>query len=90
MLTSVNQSSGNSIDLPNSKIGKVMMVYGNSSNEIYERAIKTHEEHCRRLGYPLFVLRNPILEGYWNKNAIILSIILQELAKPVDQRLEWL
>jgi hypothetical protein len=90
MLISAHQSPGNSIELPRAKIGKVMMVYGNGSNEIYERAIRTHEEHCRRLGYPIFVLRNSMLQGYWNKNAILLSVILQELAKPVDQRLEWL
>lgn len=31
-----------------------------------------------------------MLEGVWNKNAILLSLLLQELEKPLDQRLEWL
>jgi hypothetical protein len=31
-----------------------------------------------------------MLDGYWNKLAILLSVMLQELAKPDDQRLEWL
>jgi hypothetical protein len=64
------------------------MIYGN--NSIYERALDTHREHSRRLGYPLFVLRTPILDGVWNKYAILLSVLLQELEKPLDRRLQWL
>ncbi|KAH8690559.1 hypothetical protein BGW36DRAFT_400990 [Talaromyces proteolyticus] len=71
------------------KIGKVTMIYGDSS-PIYERVLRTHVEHSRRLGYPLFVLRRSILDGGWNKNAILLSILLQELEKPLDEQLEWL
>lgn len=73
---------------PQRKIGKVMAVYGNHS--IYERTLATHEEQSLRSGYPLFVLRDPILDGYWNKLAILLSVMLQELAKPADRRLQWL
>ncbi|EAW13442.1 glycosyltransferase family 34 protein [Aspergillus clavatus NRRL 1] len=73
---------------PNPTIGKVTMVYGN--NSIYERALETHREHSRRQGYPLFVLRIPILDGVWNKYAILLSVLLQELEKPLDRRLQWL
>ncbi|KAL7904340.1 hypothetical protein GGI35DRAFT_463678 [Trichoderma velutinum] len=64
------------------------MIYGNHS--IFERAVDTHRTHSRRLGYPHFVLREPILVGVWNKYAILLSLILQELVKPPDQRLQWL
>jgi hypothetical protein len=64
------------------------MIYGNDS--IYERTLETHKEHSRRLGYPLTVLRNPILNGIWNKLAILLSVLLRELEKPADQRLQWL
>ncbi|GFG13353.1 glycosyltransferase 6 [Aspergillus udagawae] len=69
-------------------IGKVTMIYGNIS--IYERTLETHKEHSRRLGYPLTVLRNPILNGIWNKLAILQSVLLRELEKPADQRLQWL
>ncbi|KAH1322859.1 hypothetical protein KXV58_008028 [Aspergillus fumigatus] len=69
-------------------IGKVTMIYGNHS--IYERTLETHKEHSRRLGYPLTVLRNPILHGIWNKLAILQSVVLRELEKPADQRLQWL
>lgn len=70
------------------KVGKVMAIYGNHT--IYKRTMATHEKQSRRLGYPLFVLESPILDSYWNKYAIILSVMLQELAKPADKRLEWL
>ncbi|KKK18795.1 hypothetical protein AOCH_006782 [Aspergillus ochraceoroseus] len=70
-------------------VGKVMMIYG-GNNTLYERAIETHQEHSRRLGYPLFILQREILDGVWNKYAILLSVLLQELAKPSDQRLQWL
>ncbi|KAL2866096.1 uncharacterized protein BJX67DRAFT_356565 [Aspergillus lucknowensis] len=73
---------------PQPTVGKVMMIYGNHS--IYDRAIATHQEHSRRLGYPLHVLRREILDGVWNKYAILLQVLLQELAKPPEQRLEWL
>lgn len=71
------------------RIGKVTMIYGDNKS-IYERALDTHREHSNRMGYSLFVLRRSILDGVWNKNAILLSLLLQELEKPVDQRLEWL
>lgn len=64
------------------------MIYGN--NPVYERAVKTHQEHCRRLGYPVFLLRQQVLDGVWNKLAYLLSLIVQELEKPADERLEWL
>ncbi|KAL3486707.1 hypothetical protein BJX62DRAFT_228578 [Aspergillus germanicus] len=73
---------------PQRKIGKVMTVYGNHS--VYERTLATHEQQSRRWGYPLFVLKSPILDGYWTKLGILLSVMLQELAKLDDQRLEWL
>ncbi|KAI9374064.1 hypothetical protein BJX61DRAFT_499936 [Aspergillus egyptiacus] len=74
--------------LPHPTIGKVMMIYGN--NPVYQRAVETHKEHCRRLGYPLFLLQQEVLEGVWNKLAYISSLIVQELQKPEDQRLQWL
>ncbi|KAL4991441.1 hypothetical protein BDW68DRAFT_151962 [Aspergillus falconensis] len=73
---------------PRPTVGKVMMIYGN--NTVYERAVATHKEHCRRLGYPLFLLRRQVLDGVWNKLAYLISLIVQELEKPADERLEWL
>ncbi|KAJ5689009.1 galactosyl transferase GMA12/MNN10 family protein [Penicillium macrosclerotiorum] len=64
------------------------MIYGDFP--IYEKALVSHEEHGRRLNYPVSVLRDPIIDGVWNKPLAILSIILRELEKPLDQRLQWI
>lgn len=65
-----------------------MMVYGNTS--VYDRTVNTHLVHNQRFGYPFFLLETPVLDGVWNKYAILLSVLLQELQKPSSQRLEWL
>jgi hypothetical protein len=64
------------------------MIYGGRT--IYDMALASHEEHSRRHNYPMFILRDPIIDGIWNKPLIILSTILRELEKPLDQRLQWL
>ncbi|KAL4946093.1 hypothetical protein BDV06DRAFT_183114 [Aspergillus oleicola] len=74
--------------MPRPTVGKVMMIYGN--NAVYQRAVATHKEHCRRLGYPLFLLQSEVLDGVWNKLAYLISLIVQELEKPEGERLEWL
>ncbi|PQK16814.1 hypothetical protein BB8028_0007g00180 [Beauveria bassiana] len=65
-----------------------MMNYGNMS--IYDRTVRTHRTHNQRFGYPFFLLETTVLEGVWNKYAILLSVLLQELQKPLNKRLEWL
>ena len=64
------------------------MVYGN--NTIYDQAFATHQLHAERFGYPVYNLRQPIIDQTFNKYAILLSVLLEELAKPEGQRLEWL
>ncbi|KAF2837905.1 glycosyltransferase family 34 protein, partial [Patellaria atrata CBS 101060] len=71
------------------RIGKCTILFGDP-NPTYERALRTHEAHNRLHGYPLLVLRKGILDDVWTKPAYILSLLLQELEKPDDQRLEWL
>ncbi len=64
------------------------MLYG-ARNDLYERAIQSHERHARRHGYPMYVLRRDISQGYWNKPMFIQAIIIQELCKPAEDRAEW-
>lgn len=85
---SIATTPGSGSNVPQPIIGKVTMLYGN--NSVYERAFRTHEEHSRRLGYPLLALRNPVLDGVWNKYFSLLSALMQELEKPADRRLQWL
>jgi hypothetical protein len=70
------------------RVGKCTIVlYGSS---IYERTVQTHTLHDRLHGYPLYVLRQSIMDDVWSKPAYILSLVLRELAKPPSERLEWL
>lgn len=71
------------------KIGKVSMLYGDP-HPIYERALATHEYHANRWNYPMLVCRRPLLDGMWTKPACVLSMLLAELLKPEEERLEWL
>jgi hypothetical protein len=57
---------------------------------VYERALKTHIEHAEHHGYPMYVGRENAADGMFNKIAFILSIVLQELYKPAEERVEWL
>ncbi|CAD0112680.1 unnamed protein product [Aureobasidium uvarum] len=70
------------------RVGKCTIVFGGST--IYERTVKTHALHDRIHGYPLYVLRQSIMDDVWSKPAYILSLLLRELAKPAEERLEWL
>lgn len=76
------------VHIPQPTIAKVTAIFGNIS--IYDRTVYTHKEHSRRLGYPLIVLRENVLDGNWNKMAILLRVLPQELEKPPDKRLQWL
>ncbi|KAF3403107.1 hypothetical protein DPV78_004287 [Talaromyces pinophilus] len=71
------------------RIAKVSMLYGNP-NPLYERALRSHERHAQRWGYPMYVLEEDISEGFWNKPSYVLSLVIQELAKPPAKRCEWL
>ncbi|EXJ81885.1 hypothetical protein A1O1_07950 [Capronia coronata CBS 617.96] len=71
------------------RIGLVSMAYGDDTS-VYDRAIQSHARHAARHNYPLFVLRREIAEGYWSKTLYLISLLIQELSKPEDQRLEWL
>jgi hypothetical protein len=73
----------------NPRIAKVTMLYGRS-NELYERAVMSHERHARMHGYQMHILRHEITGGYWNKPSYLLSLVVQELAKPPGERAQWL
>ncbi|KAJ6059797.1 hypothetical protein N7444_003436 [Penicillium canescens] len=73
---------------PKPSIAKVTIIFGD--NSVYHRALKTHEEHSRKFGYPMHVLQSGILDDVWTKPAFLLSLILEELVKPKTERLEWI
>jgi hypothetical protein len=57
---------------------------------VYERALETHIKHAEKHGYPMYVGRENAADGMFNKIAYILHILLQELYKPAEERIEWL
>jgi hypothetical protein len=65
------------------------MLYG-SSNSIYVRSLGSHERHAARHGYPMHVLGDEVVKGYWNKPVYILSLLVQELAKNPRERVQWM
>lgn len=70
-------------------IGMMTMAYG-EANPVYERALQSHTEHGRLHNYPFHVLHEKLLGRLWSKPAYIFSVLVDELAKPRDQRLKWL
>lgn len=84
----INTATG-SPSTSGSKIGKVFMQYG-PLNPVYERALSTHQPHNENFGYPVFLLRSQTLPEYWSKTAYMLKILIDELEKPAESRLEWL
>ena len=72
---------------------------------MYERALKGHLAHGDRFGYETHILREDIVgaadenerdeKGHWKagvfkKPLYVLSLLINELAKPKEERAEWL
>ena len=77
-----------------SRIGKITILF-NGKDPTLVRALQTHEDHNRKFGYPLLILRHGLLDGgnlngIWNKPAYILAALLEESRKPENERLQWL
>lgn len=73
------------------KIGLVSMIWGQGehSKEL-QSAASTHKAYTNRHNYPHYLLEKQLYDGIWSKPSTLLSIILTELAKPDDERLQWL
>ena len=57
---------------------------------LYEKALETHVQHAMKHGYPLYMGRENAADGMFNKIAFILEVLLNELFKPAEERVEWL
>jgi len=57
---------------------------------LYERALDTHFAHAKKHGYPMYMARENAAEGMFNKIAYIMDVLLNELFKPAEDRVEWL
>ena len=95
-------SAGNPLlpDTLSPRIRQVSMRVYSANNEtkkaINERCMATHLEYGKRWGYPTHILREVVMgKEQWmdllfNKPLYILSITIAEMAKPADERAEWL
>lgn len=72
------------------RITKITSLFGEKDNDLYEQTIRSHEEHDRIHGYETRVFREKVVESYWSKHSLLLSVLTEELEKPQDQRTEWL
>ncbi|KAK3065485.1 hypothetical protein LTS18_006196 [Coniosporium uncinatum] len=73
----------------NAKIAKASMLFG-ETNELFERALESHRLHNEIYGYPMVVLRESVSVGYWNKLSWLLSLVVLELGKVEEERVDWL
>jgi hypothetical protein len=76
-----------------SRIAKVTMVYWKNATvntDAYEKGLLSHRQHNALHKYKHFVLRREAIKGTWSKNAYMMRLLIQELEKPVSERLDWL
>jgi len=71
------------------KIGKCTVLFG-SHAYAYHAALDTHVKHNQLHHYPAYVLDRSIQDDLWSKQAAILEILLLEMEKPAEDRLQWL
>ncbi|KAH6991506.1 galactosyl transferase GMA12/MNN10 family-domain-containing protein [Ilyonectria sp. MPI-CAGE-AT-0026] len=76
--------------LPRVRIGTVTAHFGEPQDH-YQKALQTHLLHSLVHDTQLEVMCSPVMDdSAWNKPAFILSLLLVELMKPAEERLEWL
>lgn len=83
-----------------SKIHQVSMRVYNATNQtknaLDDRCMATHLDYGVRWGYPTHILREDVRgKGQWrellfSKPLYMLSLAVSEMAKPADERAEWL
>ncbi|KAF1842752.1 glycosyltransferase family 34 protein [Cucurbitaria berberidis CBS 394.84] len=57
--------------------------------EAYQRAIQSQMFHSAVHGTSTHILCEQLSDGAWNKIAFLLNLVMNEMLKPEDERLEW-
>ncbi|KAK0656204.1 hypothetical protein B0T16DRAFT_398824 [Cercophora newfieldiana] len=85
-----------------SRVGKVTVAANKLASDVIHRALLSHERHNARHGYVHYIAEHQAVSGLiehdrlhrakgaWTKPAYLLSIIVAELEKPEEERLEWI
>lgn len=71
------------------RIGKLTPHWG-SHSPVWNRAIRSHHFHSLVHDIPMHILCSEVVTGMWNKPAFVLSVLMREMVKPEDERLQWL
>jgi len=71
------------------RFAKVVIASG-FEDIVYERALDTHRRYAQKHGYPIYIARENAAEGMFNKVAFLQVVLLDELYKPREERVEWL
>jgi len=72
---------------PSKRLAKAVIDYP-SLPKAYKQALALHNEHNARFGYGQHSLRVPMVRGGANLFYFLISIIADELVKPVESRAE--
>ena len=87
--------------VPRAKIAKISVTTNKLNAPVVDRAFLSHTRHNERHGYDHYIAKyqavSDLIEhdrhnraaGAWTKPAYILSILVAELEKPPEERLEW-
>jgi hypothetical protein len=76
---------------PSCAVIKVSMLYGAHRYTQLEDALTSHRKHCERWGCGYEELQHDLTgRKLYSKHYFLLSIMLQELAKPEEERQRWL
>lgn len=76
---------------PKCFVKKVSMLYGAHKFEQLEKALETHQQHCTRWGCELESLDRDLTgRKLYSKHYFLMSKMLEELARPEEERQKWL
>ena len=85
-----------------SSVAKVTVAVNSLDRSVIHQAMETHKVQNEMHGYIHHIATNELVDdiseedrqhrprGAWSKPAYILSVLVAELAKPEDERLEWI
>jgi hypothetical protein len=76
---------------PTCFVKKVSMLYGAHKFEQLEKALENHQQHCARWGCELESLDRDLTgRKLYSKHYFLISKMLEELARPEEERQKWL
>jgi hypothetical protein len=76
---------------PSASVAKVVFAYDDERKYLSDLdPLTSHQSHATLHNYPIFIQRMPTDPGPWYHTLTLISLILQELGKPLEERVEWL